>query len=84
MFGKTLFLTLGLIAAMTLGCEKKAEAPAAPTDKQVEDAADGMKKDADKAMEEGKEKMDEAAEKVGEAAEKVGEAAEDMKDKLPE
>jgi hypothetical protein len=76
MFGKTLFLSLGLIAAMTLGCEKKEAAPAEPADTaEVEDAmgehADEANVAVEEAVEEAAEAVEEAADEVKEAAEKV-------------
>ncbi len=72
MLRHTLILSLGLLAAITLGCEKKQEAPAAP------DGADTaeVQKDAEGAMEEAKDKAEEAADKAEEA---VDDAADAMK-----
>lgn len=72
MTGKSLMIALGLVAAVTVGCEKKQEAPAAPStsdaSKQVDKAAadakdktDDMKEEAKKAVDEGKEKADDMA-----------------------
>ncbi len=68
MTGKTLMLTLGLLAAVTLGCEKKEEAP----------STDDMEKQVDDASHDGHDHADDAMKKVGEAAEEAGEAAKEM------
>lgn len=67
MIRQSMFVILGLMAAVTLGCEKKQEAPAAPTTEETSDAMDGMK-------EEVKEAADEAADKAKETAEDVKDA----------
>ena len=82
MLGKTLFLSLGLIAAMTLGCEKKSETPAVPDTAEVEDAANAAAADGDAAMDDAAKKVEEAADKAGDAADAVEDAAKDVK--LPE
>lgn len=64
MFRQSMFVILGLMAALTLGCEKKEEAPAAPD-------ADA----AETAVEEG---AADAAAKVEDAADEVKDAAEDI------
>lgn len=69
MFRQSMFLILGLMAALTLGCEKKEEAPAAPDADAAETA---VEEGADAAVED-------AAEKVGEAADEVKDAAKDIK-----
>ncbi len=82
MFGKTLFLSLGLIAAVTLGCEKKEEAPAVDTDaaqtavEEHTDAAHDAAHDAAGEAAEGAEAaVEDAAEAVEEAADEVKDAA---------
>jgi hypothetical protein len=76
MFRQSMFLVLGLMAALTLGCEKKQEAPAAPdTDAAVGSAADH----ADDAADHADDAVKDAAEKVGAAADEVKDAAKDVK-----
>ncbi len=78
MLRHTLILSLGLLAAITLGCEKKKEAPAAadkPDTAQIE-------KDADKAMDEAKDTMEEAKDKAGEVAEEAKDKADDAVDAM--
>jgi hypothetical protein len=70
MFRQSMFLVLGLMAALTLGCEKKEEAPAVPdagaTTQEAGDAADAH--------------AGAAADAVKDAADKAGDAADEMKD----
>ncbi len=67
MLRQSMFLILGLMAALTLGCEKKEEAPATPD-------ADA----AETAVEEGADAAEDAADAVEEAADKVKDAAKDI------
>jgi hypothetical protein len=69
MFRQSMFVMLGLIAALTLGCEKKEEAPAVPDASATQEAG-----------EEAADHADHAEEAVEEAAEAVEEAADEMKD----
>lgn len=75
MLGKTLFLSLGLIAAVTLGCEKKSETPAPPENGEIEEAAGEHAEHAEGAMEEaveeGTEAVEDAKEDTKEAIDKV-------------
>lgn len=72
MLRQSMFLILGLMAALTLGCEKKEEAPATPD-------ADA----AETAVEEGADAAEDAADAVedavDDAADAVEEAAKDIK-----
>ena len=90
MFRQSMFVILGLMAAVTLGCEKKQETPAAPSTSEIDEhaadahsAVEEMKEDAKEggegAMNDAAEKVEEAAEKVEEAAGEVKDAAEDVK-----
>jgi hypothetical protein len=72
MFRKSMFLMLGLIVALTLGCEKKEEAPAVPET----DAA--TQADAEAAGDAAGEAVEEAAEAVEEAADEVKDAVKDI------
>lgn len=76
MFGKTLFLSLGLIAAVTLGCEKKEEVPAVDTD-AAETAVDEHSEAAHDAAGEAAEGVEAAVE---DAADAVEDAADEVKD----
>lgn len=60
MFRQSMFVILGLMAALTLGCEKKEEAPAAPD-------ADA----AETAVEEGAEDAAKKADEIKDAAEDI-------------
>jgi len=76
---KTLMIALGLMAAVTLGCEKKEEAPAMPDKGEVEAAAGDAADDAAKTMDEAKDAAEEA---IDEGADAAKEAVEGVK--LPE
>jgi len=80
---KTLMMALGLMAAVTLGCEKKEEAPAMPDKGEVEAAAE---EHADGAHDAVAEAAEAAGDAVEEAVEEGADAAKEAMDgvKLPE
>jgi hypothetical protein len=88
MFRQSMFVILGLMAAVTLGCEKKQETPAVPSTTEAEKAMDEHAADAHSAVEEMKEDAKEAADNAAEAtkeavkegAEKVEEGAQKVQD----
>jgi len=82
MFRQSMFLVLGLMAALTLGCEKKQEAPAPPdaaTQKAVDAHAADAKDAADATAADAAAAVKDAADKVGDAADKAKDAAKDIK-----
>lgn len=80
MLRQSMFVILGLMAAVTLGCEKKQEAPAAPDAAAVEDHAGEAHDAAGEHMEEAKDAIKDAAEEAKEAGEEASEAAKDAID----
>ena len=90
MFRNSLFLALGLMVTFALGCEKKEEAPAAPTTQDAHDAVDGHTDDAHDAIDEMKKDAADTAgdvkdatkDAVKKAAEKTEEAAKDVQDAM--
>lgn len=73
MFRQSMFVILGLMAAVTLGCEKKQETPAVPDANSIENHADHM---ADH-MDEAKDELKDAGEDLKDAGDEAVEAAED-------
>jgi len=79
MFRYSLFLVLGLMAALALGCEKKESTSAAPSSDAVDAAAADSQDAGEAAAGDAAAAVEAAAEEAEEAADGVKKAAEDFK-----